>query len=248
MVENCNEQTLRPLIIGHRGAAGEAPENTLASFELAVRQGADAVELDVHLTADGELVVCHDHTVNRTTDGQGRIDQMTVEQIKRLDAGRWYDERFRGERIPLLSEVFAALPANVMINVEVKCGYSDKLSGWLAELLAGFGRLETTVVSSFSHKVLYRLKQREPAIRVGLLYVADLVRHSVLAETAGMDVYSLHPQYQAIGPEDVAEAQRHGLRVYPFTINEPEHLRQAVQAGCSGIITDFPARLKAMLG
>lgn len=248
MVQHDNNQTRRPLIIGHRGAAGEAPENTLASFELAVRQGADGIELDVHLTADGEVVVCHDHTVNRTTDGQGRIDQMTVEQIKRLDAGCRYNERFRGQRIPLLSEVFAAMPAHVMINVEIKCGYSGKLSERLLELLAAYGRLETTVLSSFSHKVLHRLKQDEPAIRVGLLYVADLVRHTALAETAGMEVYSLHPHYQSIGPEDVAEAKRCGLHVYPYTINEPEQLRQAVQAGCSGIITDFPARLKAILG
>ncbi|WP_281166722.1 glycerophosphodiester phosphodiesterase [Paenibacillus ginsengihumi] len=126
----------KPLVIGHRGAAGEAPENTLASFRLALEQGADAVELDVHMSADGEIIVCHDATVNRTTDGQGAISTMSTAELRQLDAGRWFHERFAGERLPLLEEAFRLVPDNIMIHVEIKCPYSVRLEERLLGLLA----------------------------------------------------------------------------------------------------------------
>jgi len=103
-----------PLIIGHRGAAGEAPENTLASFLLAVQQGAHAVELDIDLTKDGEIIVIHDDTLDRTTTGKGFISELTLKEIKQYDAGIWYDERFEGEKVPTLEEVFDKLPASTI--------------------------------------------------------------------------------------------------------------------------------------
>ncbi|MFH5181221.1 glycerophosphodiester phosphodiesterase [Paenibacillus sp. TAB 01] len=237
----------RPLIIGHRGAAGEAPENTLASFQLAVEQGADALELDVHLSSDGELIVCHDATITRTTDGTGAIEQMTVEQLKRFDAGSRFDPRFAGERIPLLGEVFAAIPNRVMINVEIKCAYSERLLARLTELLEQYDRLSSVVVSSFDHKILVNLKRALPNLRIGLLYTANFASHRLMAEQTGAAVYSLHPYYKLIGAEDVREAVTDGLEVYPFTINEEEELKAALEAGVTGIITDFPARLKRLL-
>ncbi|WP_281890037.1 glycerophosphodiester phosphodiesterase [Paenibacillus sp. YYML68] len=237
----------RPLIIGHRGAAGEAPENTLASFKLAIEQGADALELDVHESADGDIIVCHDHTVDRTTDGTGRIDAMLADELRKLDAGAWFSPSYAGERVPLLAEVFAAVPQHIMINVEIKCDYSARLSIRLLQLLVEYGRMDSVVVSSFNHKTLLRLKHDHPALRIGLLYVGDLVHHAKLADISGMDVYSLHPHYAGIGAEDVQEAVRCGLKVYPYTINEPQHLQQAIAAGCTGIITDYPARLKQLL-
>ncbi|MEK8131050.1 glycerophosphodiester phosphodiesterase family protein [Paenibacillus filicis] len=236
-----------PLIIGHRGAAGEAPENTLASFQLALTHGANALELDINESADGALIVCHDHTVDRTTDGSGYIHQLTALEIGRLDAGSWFGESFAGERVPLLADVFAAIPADIMINVEVKCAYSPRLSAELQRLLSEFGRLDTAVISSFSHKTLYRLKQDRPELRVGLLYVGDFIDHSRLAELSGMEVYSLHPYYLSMDADDVAQAVSQGLQVYPYTINEPEQLQRAVEAGFSGIITDYPARLREIL-
>ncbi|WP_426451110.1 glycerophosphodiester phosphodiesterase [Paenibacillus sp. S-38] len=237
----------KPLVIGHRGAAGEAPENTLASFALAVKQGADAVELDVHLSADGELIVCHDATVNRTTDGAGAIADLTAAQLRRLDAGRWFDEKYAGEPVPTLEEVFRETPAGVMINVEIKCPYSSRLQMRLFELLKLYGRLEGTVVSSFNHKILHSLQAAEPVLKVGLLYDANLVHHRRLAESSGMNVYSLHPYHLLIDPEDVADATANGLQVYPFTVNDEGQMHRAVMAGMSGIITDYPARLRSLL-
>jgi glycerophosphoryl diester phosphodiesterase len=237
----------KTLVIGHRGAAGEAPENTLASFQLAVEQGADAVELDIHVSADGELVVCHDSAVDRTTNGKGEISESTVKKLKMLDAGSWFAPRFASEKLPLLQEVFALIPSSVMINVEVKCRYSARLETRLLELIKQYDRLSGVVISSFDHKTLIKLKRAEPDLRIGLLYSANPANHCQLAEMTGIEVYSLHPYYKLIDPEDVRDAVLNGLLVYPFTINGEKDIKQALEAGVSGIITDFPERVKALL-
>lgn len=234
------------IIIGHRGAAGEAPENTLGSFGLAVEQGAEALELDIHESADGALIVCHDASVDRTTNGQGLISLMTQEELQKLDAGSWFSPHFAGEKLPILEEVFALIPQNILINIEVKCAYSSRLEQRLLELLQQFGRLHNVIVSSFDHKILVRLKQAEPELKIGLLYTANFQSHRRMAESVGVEVFSLHPYYRLIDAEDVQDAIQNGLYVYPYTINEDEDLRKALDAGVSGIITDYPGRLKAL--
>jgi glycerophosphoryl diester phosphodiesterase len=233
------------IIIGHRGAAGEAPENTLGSFKLAVEQGAEAVELDIHESADGELIVCHDSTVDRTTDGQGEIRLLTVRELKELDAGSWFDPRFSAERLPALEEVFALVPADIIINVEVKCPYSPRLEVRLLELLAQYKRLQSVIVSSFDHKILVKLKLAQPALNIGLLYAANFQNHRLMADSAGVEVYSLHPNYHLLDDEDIAEAVQHGLQVYPYTMNAEADWAKFMAVNVSGIITDFPGRLKA---
>jgi len=237
----------KPLVIGHRGAAGEAPENTLASFLLAAEQGADAVELDIHLSADGKLVVCHDATVDRTSDGRGTIHRMSGDELKRLDAGSWFSAAYAGERIPFLDEVFEALPAHMLINVEIKHSYGRQIEPKLIELMRRMNRVETVIVSSFEHKSLLHLKRLAPDVKIGLLYSSDFVDHPAVAQTTGVPVYSLHPNFRHIGKEDIQASVRAGLAVYPYTINEEIDMRQAIEAGASGIITDFPARLRTLV-
>lgn len=237
----------RPLIIGHRGAAGEAPENTLASFALALEQGADGIEFDVHLTKDGRIAVCHDPTLDRMTTGRGWIYQMTYDEILRADAGSRFDERFAGERVPLLDEVFDLIPPGKLINVEVKHAYEGHMEKALLDFLRARGRFEDVVISSFDHKCAVRMKQAEPRAEIGLLYTANLVSHAGYARSLDARVLSLHPHHQLFGAEDAAEARRQGLRTYPYTANDEADLRRLIDAGVSGIITDFPARLKAML-
>ncbi|TVY09726.1 glycerophosphodiester phosphodiesterase [Paenibacillus cremeus] len=236
-----------PLIIAHRGAAGEAPENTLAAFQLAVEQGCHAIELDVHLSKDGEVIVCHDATVNRTTDGIGTIHDMTVEQLKTLDAGRWFDEKYEGERLPLLSEVFDLVPRHIMINVEIKGSYNRQLEPALIRLMQEYNRVDTVVISSFDHKSLLFAKLIEPMAKIGLLYDVNAVRHAALADLLGTNVYSLHPNFKRIDKAEVQDAISQGLQVYPYTLNDEKRMKQAIEYGVSGIITDFPARLRALL-
>jgi glycerophosphoryl diester phosphodiesterase len=240
-------QNVQPMIIGHRGAAGEAPENTLSSFSLALEQGCQGIELDVHISADGRLMVCHDSTLNRTTDLTGPIHGMTAEDIRKADAGAWFAEKFRGEKIPYLEEVYELVPTGVMINVEVKEAYDGRIEPVLLEFLLRSGRMANTVVSSFDHKLLVRLKKQEPTLRIGLLYAANLVDHAIYAATLGVEVFSLHPYHELIEAYDVASATNHELAVYPYTANREEDYRRLIRSGVSGIITDYPARLAGIL-
>ncbi|CAN7339742.1 glycerophosphodiester phosphodiesterase [Paenibacillus sp. LjRoot153] len=239
--------TPKPIIIGHRGAAGEAPENTLASFALALEQGAQAIELDIHITKDGEIVVCHDETLDRTTNGSGLICNQQWADIQRLDAGAWFSEKFKGERIPLLSEVFDLVPEGTLVNVEVKHAYEGRMEKALLAFLQEANRYEDVVVSSFDHKVIQRLKRAEPELKVGLLYAANLIDHAAYAKLLEVEVYSLHPHHHSFDRADMALATADGLAVYPYTVNELSDYQRMIEAGVTGIITDFPGRLKAYL-
>ncbi|WP_341278890.1 glycerophosphodiester phosphodiesterase family protein [Paenibacillus sp. FSL H8-0537] len=241
------KQAKRPLIIGHRGAAGEAPENTLASFQLAADQGCDMVELDIHLSADDKLVVCHDATLDRTTTQTGLIRSMNYEAISKADAGSKFAEAFRGQRAPLLEEVYALLPKPIEINVEAKDSYNGALDEALDVFLQQPGRMERTVVSSFDHKLLARLKARMPELRIGLLYGAALIAPAAYAGLMGCEVFSLHPHYSGIDAEDTAEAAKAKIAVYPYTVNEEQDFLSLIDRQVDGIITDFPGRLKQLL-
>jgi glycerophosphoryl diester phosphodiesterase len=236
-----------PLIIAHRGSAGEAPENTLGSFKLALDQGCDAIELDIHLSADGEMMVIHDYTIDRTTTGAGRVRDMTVSELKQVDAGTKFHEKYTGERIPLLGEVFELVPGHIMINVEIKGGYHEGIADKLAKLLRSHNRVDGVVVSSFNHKVLVELKRIDSDVKIGLLYTADFVNHRKVAELVGEPVYSLHPHYSQISGSDISDAVSHGIQVYPYTINDEASMLHMIEAGASGIITDYPSRLKQLL-
>jgi glycerophosphoryl diester phosphodiesterase len=237
----------KPKVIGHRGAAGEAPENTLASFELALTQRVDGIELDIHLTKDGEIIVCHDPTIDRTTNGSGSIVGMETDEIKRFDAGGWFSQQYAGESIPTLTEVFDLVPDNIMINIEIKYAYQGLLETLLLDFLRKRNRLEHVVISSFDHKCIQRIKKAEPAVKVGLLYAANLFDHAGYANQLGVDVYSIHPHFQLIEKEDVLNANAAGLRSYPFTVNLEEDYRKMMEFGVSGIITDFPGKLVQLI-
>ncbi|KIL38543.1 glycerophosphodiester phosphodiesterase [Gordoniibacillus kamchatkensis] len=236
----------QPMIIAHRGARGMAPENTIAAFRLGLDQGCEGIELDVHLTADGEIVVCHDETLDRTTDGKGRINDMTLEQIKRYDAGSWYSDSFRGERVPTLDEVFDLVPESIMVNVEIK-QYDGQMEHKLVDFMRRRNLFERVVVSSFDHKSVRRIKLLEPKTKIGLLYQERLFDPSAYARTFDVEVYSLHPHHKTIEADDVAKAVELGYRVYPWTANEEQDLNKMIACGASGIITDYPGRLKSLL-
>ncbi|AZN39690.1 glycerophosphodiester phosphodiesterase [Paenibacillus albus] len=237
----------RPIVIGHRGASGEAPENTRASFKLAAEQGSHMVELDIHMSEDGKLIVCHDDTLDRTTDISGAIRSLHSDVIRGADAGSWFSPAFAGEQVPFLEEVYDLLPKHVEINVEVKDSGGALFDEVLLNYLRGDNRMDRTVVSSFDHKLLHRLKQAEPELRIGLLYAADLIHHASYAALLETEVWSLHPEHSLIGADDAMDALAAGLRIYPFTANHPADWDPLISIGVTGIITDYPARLKEHL-
>lgn len=231
------------LRIGHRGAAGSAPENTLASFRRAVELGVDGVEFDVHPTADGHLVVIHDHALDRTTSGRGIVSQRPLAEIRSLDAGSWYGPEWAGERVPTLAEVVAALPERCRIFVELKAGsvrYPGVEERLVAELrrLGAFGR---TQVSSFDHHALRRVRELAPELRTGMLYECRPIDPLTMARACGAT--ALHPSWHYLTPEEVAAAHAAGLAVNIWTVNDSAAIALVRDCGVDGIISDFPERL-----
>lgn len=238
----------RCLCIAHRGASGYAPEHTRAAFELAVAQGADMIELDVQLTGDGELVVFHDADVQRTTNGTGRVRELSLAQLRSLDAGGWFDARFAGERVLTLAEVLELVAGRVLLNVEVKASQEDGAS-LIPKLLATLQHhdaLETTLVSAFDWWLLADIRQADPRLRLGLLWSDPLIPWPW--DRAGkMQASHLHPLWAVVTRKHVEEAHAQGLWVNAWTVNDPPTMVELLNMGVDGIVTDYPDRLLQVL-
>ena len=232
------------LIYAHRGASGDAPENTLEAFDLAVRAGADGVELDVHCCRSGELVVAHDEMVDRVSDGTGQIRDLSLSELKRLRFNRTHPE-YENARIPLLSEVFQLLrPTGLRINIELKNSIVDypDLERKVLEAAAREFSLDRILFSSFNHHSMLRMKQLDSSVLCGLLYEAVLVRPWEYARRLGMD--AIHPHYSEVllpGGECVA-AHNAGVRVNTWTVNSPEAVSAVLREGADILITNYPAQ------
>ena len=240
--------TMPQWVYGHRGASGYAPENTLEAFELAARQGAHGVELDVHLSRDGALVVAHDETVERVSDGVGRLFDHSLLELKRLRFNRTHPE-YENARIPTLGEVFELLaPTDLRVNVELKNSWIDypNLEKRCVELAARMGMTKKVIYSSFNHHSLMRMKAIDPSIYCGLLYECTMVKPWEYAHALGMN--ALHPHFSELQiPGECAEAHKLGLEVNPWTVNNESDIRRAFDFGADWVITNYPDRALAIL-
>jgi glycerophosphoryl diester phosphodiesterase len=234
-------QEKKTLIFGHRGASRYAPMNTLAAFELAAELGADGVELDVHRSADGHVVLLHDFTVDSTTDGTGRITDMTLEQIKQLDAGSWKDAKFAGERIPTLDEVFESVGQKYFINVEIKSESmrTDGVEQAVAEVIQRHNMANRVIVSSFNPMSLRRFHAILPDIAIGYLTAPD-VPLWIRLSGVGMTYQAYHPYEKTITPEMVKTMAKRGIIVNTWTVNDAERAKALAEMGVSVIISDVP--------
>lgn len=236
-----------PWVIAHRGAMGEAPENTLASFQKAIHQQCDVIELDIHLTSDGHVVVCHDETLDRTTDRSGAIGQLMLEEVRQADAGSWFGPAFAGERIPLLEEVLELVPAGIGLNIELKQSYGGRLEEAVVKLLRERGRLDSVLFSSYDHKLLHRMKQKAPEARISLVYDFKPLHPVRLTHDFGLEVYAVSLYHGMVEREDVEAIRGDGKHVIVWTVNQETAMRRMLDCGVSGIITDYPALLKDRL-
>lgn len=241
---------MRTMIIAHRGWSAQAPENTMAAFRLAMEFNVDGIELDVHLSRDGHVVICHDERLDRTTDGSGLIVEHTLAQLKELDAGRWFSEMYAGERIPTLREFFEAVAASAwrgLINVELKSGPSlyPGLEQAVADLAREFDLVERVLVSSFNHYALVEMKRIAPEIKTAALYMEGLYEPWKYAQSIGC--HALHPVYVAAQPPIVQGAHQAGMIVNAWTVNDAQVARLLASAGVDGIITDQPDRIREAL-
>lgn len=233
----------RPVIFAHRGASAHAPENTLASFQLALAQGADAIELDAKLSADGQVVVFHDPTVDRTTDGTGRLSQKTLAELRSLDAGSFFSDKFRGEKIPLLEEVFEAVGKKMFINVELT-NYAtprDQLVERVCELVAKHALEKSVLFSSFLASNLKKAARLLPDIPRGLLALGGWM--GAWARSFGFDFgdyLALHPFLSDVNLRQVQRVHRLKRRIHVWTVNRVEDMLRLKDWGVDGIFTDDP--------
>jgi glycerophosphoryl diester phosphodiesterase len=238
----------RTLVVGHRGSAGTAPENTIASFREAIAAGVDMIEFDVRLTADAQLVVHHDRRLGRVSEGRGSIAAMRLEDIASRNAGAWFAPRFRNEMVPSLDRVLAELPRSVALNIEVKDDRVRRRGRVRPEtiLLESLRRSQRRdiMVSSFNHALLRRLHALDPSLTIGVLTnpIRDALHHpSTLARRTGARVY-VCSQSQLSRPL-AEEAHAHGLGVAVYGVRTRKHLDKALSRGADAVITDFPAMM-----
>ncbi|WP_293890703.1 glycerophosphodiester phosphodiesterase family protein [Flavobacterium sp.] len=216
--------------IGHRGAKGYVAENTLASFQKAIDLGVDGIELDVHLSLDGKIMVIHDDTVDRTTSQKGLIKDFSAKELNQLG-------------IPTLESVFDLVNKNCFINIELKAyDTADKVAELIRQYVAEKNwNYEQLIVSSFDWNALQQVHFLNDKIRIGVLTITDLALAMAFAKF--IKAYSIHPYYHLLNAENVAPMQSKNFKVYPWTINEPEDIIFAKSLNVDGIITDFPDRL-----
>jgi glycerophosphoryl diester phosphodiesterase len=241
----------RPILLAHRGDLANAPENTLPSFRQAIQKGADGVELDAKLTADGHVIVIHDSTVDRTTDGTGKVASFTLEAIRKLDAGSWFDAQFAGTTVPLLEEVFETVGRDRLINIELT-NYStprDGLAQKVCELIKRHNNQAQIIFSSFFPSNLKIAAQLLPEIPRGLLAMPGLL--GLWARSFGFmfgDYQALHPHISNASREQVQRAHRVNRRVHVWTANSPQDVGRLREWGVDGIFTDDPASAVQALG
>lgn len=235
-----------PLIIAHRGASGHAPENTLAAFSRAVELGAGFIETDLRLSRDLQFVAIHDSMLERTTNGRGTVHDRTLAELRELDAGKWFDRAFRGERIPGLEEILAfGHKHDVVFYLEIKY---DAAWGMHHALIAALRNAESaarTVVLSFDPATLVALRRFDSSLMMGLL--AEEEKSDFVKDSLDAGARQLCLRSTLVTPDVVQRAHQSDLHVIAWTVNSADEMRSMIATGVDGIMTDFPDRLRAVI-
>lgn len=240
----------RPLIFAHRGACRVAPENTLPAFQAAIELHADGAELDVQYSSDGKLVVIHNPTLEKTTNGTGRVTAHTLEELRALDAGAHFAPQFAGVLIPTLDEVLELARGKLLLNIELKAFDSStvNLGVDVAARVRAHGMADQVVLSSFNPLALRRAKKAGPEIECALLTAPDLpgwMRSRVTFWLSRAD--GIHPEHPMVDEAFMAAARRRGRPVRPWTVNEEADMRRLIALGVDALITDAPDVARALL-
>lgn len=244
-------------VISHRGANKYAPQNTVPAFQKSLEIGIDGFETDVHMSADGHLVICHNYTVDETSNGMGNVSDMTLERLRELDFGSYFGPEFEGTKIPLLSE-FLELCRDDSVKVmnielkEPKNGEKDIADKTIA-LVKEYDLFDKLLISSFDPAILVRAKQVDPACKTGFLYSPDrtITYYKMLfsfvdyAKEIGAD--ALHPHFSLVYPNYVKRLHNAGIQVNPWTVDNPDYVRRMIEYGVDGIITNVPDSVNSII-
>ncbi|MGD9046314.1 MAG: glycerophosphodiester phosphodiesterase family protein [Desulfobacterales bacterium] len=234
-----------PWFIAHRGYRARYPENTLVAFQAALDAGVQMIELDVALSRDRKLVVIHDATLERTTNGQGAVREHTLAQLKQLDAGRWFHPRFAGEHLPELSEVLDLADGQVLINIEIKPhAYEphhpvDAVERQTIELVCCRNIEERVLISSFDLNLLKHITTLEHAPALGLISRNPADRQT-LENCKQLNAVSWHPNHQILTPDQVKTMHAHDIRVFPYNADTSEEIARVLEMDVDGVISSDP--------
>lgn len=233
----------RVAVVAHRGASGTHPENTEAAFVEAIRLDVESIELDVHRCGDGGLIIIHDGTVDRTSDGKGTVAELTTSQIRALDAGAWFDPEFAGQRFLVLEEALDIIPSTIRLNVHVKAYDHDReqVAGDTVRLLRDRDRLGNAFLAS-DEATLAAGRAVEPALEICNLSVKPADDYVDRSRRIGCRI--LQPGHAMTTPELVSDAHEHGMEVNPFFADDEEGMRRLIDCGVNGILTNQPALLQ----
>ncbi len=253
----CTPEPLSPKVIAHRGGAKLAPENTLAAFKNAIELGVDMIEIDVAQTSDSVVVVLHDDRVDRCSNGVGRIDSLSYDYVKTLDAGSWFSEEYKDERIPTLDEVFELINGQVILLIEIKGGSEvyPGLERRTVEAIQKYDAGSWTIVQSFNEKAVERVKALDPSIITYYLlgwnfpeYYESLVNkgEESVSQVYNYDGIAVH--YSVLNATRVDSIKSAGLGIFTWTVNDSTDMQNIISMGVDGIITDSPDKLIGLLG
>ena len=237
------------LNIAHRGFRSRYPENTMLAFKKAVEAGCDGIEFDVHLSKDGEAVIIHDETVDRTTDGTGLVGQKTYRELKALNAAKPHPETVDFAPIPSLREYFEymAEQPDIISNIELKTGVFvyEGIEEVVYRLMKEYGLIDRCIVSSFNHESVLRMKQIDSAVVCGLLVDSWQIRPELYVRELGIECY--HPSAYSVTPKLVAALHNAGVRINPWFGSIQCDYRQLIEMGVDSLITDYPDKITALL-
>lgn len=248
----------KPIVIAHRGSSGTAPENTLSAIQQAMASKVDMVEVDLHLSKEGEVIILHDPTLDRTTNGTGKIAAHTLPELRKLDVGSWFSSDFTGEKIPTLSEVFELVQGKTPLLLELKKAEEGLYEGLEEAVIAKvreYKMEEQVVLQSFENEIVDKLVALAPELEVHKLYVGtfpglpfyndESFQSGNIIQYPG--VAAINSYYKILSRRTVYQAHHVGKQVYVYTVNEEEDMRKMISFGVDGIITNYPDRLIELL-
>ena len=236
-------------VIAHRGARKRAPQNTIPAFVLAKEMGADGFENDVHFTADGRIVVCHDYAVDETSSGEGRIAEMTFEELRSFDFGAWFAPEFEGTLIPTLEEFFEVSRGMEIINVEIKRPLDKNydIVPAVIDMARDMGVYDSLLISSFDEEVLRKAYEYDAGCETAFLYDfrsspdhVDEILADPVAYAKTLHASAIHPVIFFVDEDVVKNAHANGMKVNVWTVNETDTMDLLIDIECDGIITDVP--------
>lgn len=245
------------VVVAHRGASAYAPENTLAAIKKALAMGVDMVEIDVQLTKDKQVVLMHDLTVDRTTNGKGRVRDLTFDEIRKLDAGSWFSNEFAGEKIPTLEEVIETIKGKCKLLIEVKRVKTKKpeIEAKIVQLIDKYNAQNWCVVQSFETQVVKNIQTLDKSIechKLVTMNISVLPLHLDSRIKTGTiykykTVQAINPYFKMLNKRKVNKIHSRGQKIFTWTVNEQEDMKRLIDMGVDGIITNYPDRLIELL-